>query len=97
MTDQEPSGGDERPTDITARRLAALGLVRLWLRDDRAQFSMELLTDTDGHLDFMVVEELILLAAGLTHSLADASGVAPETMLDRLVRRVVEDSGRDQH
>ncbi|NDL60712.1 hypothetical protein [Phytoactinopolyspora mesophila] len=99
MTEQ-PIPGDDHGTglssDSTARQLAALALVRLCIRDEPAQLSVDLLTNDDGRVDLDVVQELVNLAANLAQALADSSGLDAESMLDELVQHVVNDRGHTQ-
>ncbi|WP_166347669.1 hypothetical protein [Phytoactinopolyspora limicola] len=99
MTDHQPSGDDrgiERETDVTAAQLAALALVRLCIRDEPAQLSIDLLTNDHGGVDVHVVQELVFLTADLTRAVATTSGVDVEEMLDELVGYVVTEGGETE-
>jgi hypothetical protein len=102
MTDHQPTGDDPgdgdvgRSSDNAAVPLAALALVRLYMRKDPVDLSVDLLTDDDGGIDLDVIQELVHLSAELARALAALSDMEPEQLLDDLVREVVDDDGREQ-
>lgn len=92
MTDYQPAGDDhetDQAGNATNAQLAALALVRLCLRDEDAELSVDLLTNQNGTIDVDVIQELVFLSTGLVQALAELLGADPEEMLDEQVNHII--------